>query len=140
MKTIALFVFGLICWLLLTNFQFVYSKAISIANQVDESTQVVGSLDTNASSVVEEISKDIIGEELNVDSSNSGQDKVGSLESELSEKTSSIQDEKSANNTEPSNNNVLAYAEESDDILEKTETEPELEKEIAHEIPEEPEL
>ena len=119
MKTIALFVFGLLSWLLLTNYQLVYSKATSFANQVQESTEVVASLDTNASSVLEEISEDITEEELSFDSSNAVQDKVSSLESELSEKTVNIEDEILADNTEPSNNNALA--EESDENLEKTE-------------------
>lgn len=133
MKTIALFIFGLLTWLLLTNYQLVYSKATSFANQVDGSNEDVPSLDTNASSVEEKLSKDITEEELSNDSINSEQDKINSLESELSEKTRNIEGEMPADNTEHSKNNALVLAEKSDEKSVKTEAGSGLENEIAQE-------
>jgi uncharacterized protein (DUF302 family) len=41
MKTIILFIFGLLTWLLLTNFQVVYSKVASLTNPTEESVDEI---------------------------------------------------------------------------------------------------
>lgn len=87
MKTIILFVIGLLSWLLLINFQVVYSKVASYTNptQEQESTVVVASLDSNASSPLEVIEVEVTetSEEIlsSDDAKSALQDKVESLES-----------------------------------------------------------
>ncbi|NNC67243.1 MAG: DUF302 domain-containing protein [Gammaproteobacteria bacterium] len=139
MKTIIFFVFGLLSWLLLTNYQLVYSKVTSFTNPVQESNLVVASVDTNASSALEELYEDNISEEeLGSDTRNAAQDEVSSLESELTEKTESVVDKTSANNAELSSNDAIT--EKLDENLEtiegttKSETELESETEVGSEI------
>jgi uncharacterized protein (DUF302 family) len=72
MKTIILFVFGLLSWLLLTNYQLVYSKVANFTNPVQESVKVISSAETNANSVIED---------------NITQEEISTLESEVIEKT-----------------------------------------------------
>ena len=92
MKTIILFVFGLLSWLLLTNYQVVYSKVVSFTQPDQES---VASVETNASSALEEIiQEDTSKEEFSSeDSITAAQDEVDSVESELVENTTDNVDE-----------------------------------------------
>jgi len=146
MKTIIIFVFGLLSWLLLTNYQLVYSKVSSFANPVQESTEVVASADTSTTSALELSENTTTVEELVSDSTSAVQDDVSSLESELIEKTESIADKTSADDAEPSSKDELT--EELDENLEtieaasKSETElesgAEVESEIEKEIEQEP--
>ncbi len=139
MKTIIFFVFGLLSWLLITNYQLVYSKVTSFTNPVQESNVVVASVDTNASSALEELFEDNISEEeLDSDTSNAVQEEVSSLESELTEKTESVVDETSANNAALSSNDAIT--EKLDENLEtiegttKSETELEIRADVESEI------
>ena len=92
MKTIILFVFGLLSWLLLTNYQVVYSKVVSFTQPDQES---VASVETNASSALEEIIQEDTSEEefSSEDSITAAQDEVDSVESELVENTTDNVDE-----------------------------------------------
>jgi len=121
MKTIIIFVFGLLSWLLLTNYQLVYSKVKSFTNPVQESIEVVASADTSTTSALEEQSENTSTvEELGSNSISSVQDDVSSLESELIEEAESTVDETSADDAEFSSNDELAK--ESGENLKAAET------------------
>ncbi len=124
MKTIIIFVFGLLSWLLLTNYQLVYSKVTSFVNPVQESVEVVASVDKSESLALEEIiEEDTSEEELSSeDSINAVLDEADSLESGLIENTTD-------NVAEITSSDELA--EVSDENLEITaaETTPEIESE-----------
>lgn len=134
MKTIIIFVFGLLSWLLLTNYQLVYSKVTSFTNPVQESIEEVASADTSTTPTA---SIDLLSENttavdstvegLGSDADTSVQDDVSSLELELIEKTESIADETSVDIAEASNKGE-ELVEELDEKLETAASETESEE------------
>lgn len=87
MKTIILFVFGLLSWLLLTNYQVVYSKVADFTKPAQESVEVVASVNNSAAPKLEEIIEDetSVDELSSDDSINAVLEKADSAESGLIE-------------------------------------------------------
>ena len=121
MKTIILFVCGLLGWLLLTNYQLVYSKVTNFTNPAQESVEVVANTSSAQEEIIEESNTDEI---LISESSISVKDEVVSQESELIEKTTDEIDELT---------NKSEFDNASDDALEKTDVAeiPKIESETA---------
>ena len=124
MKTIILFVFGLLSWLLLTNYQLVYSKVTSFATPFQEQTEVIATADTNTTSVVEAYPENIdTVEKLSTDTINTAQDEVSTSELEPIGDAQNIADKTSIDNAESVSSEELA--EEPDEKSETTEAESE---------------
>ncbi|MFK7816562.1 MAG: DUF302 domain-containing protein [Gammaproteobacteria bacterium] len=109
MKTIILFVIGLLSWLLLTNFQVVYSKVASYANTNQESAVVVASTDNNASSPLNDITEVI---ETSEETSNSGDVK------------STLQDVEEPHQSESTTSTTIAELTNNDDLIEISDGKP----------------
>lgn len=101
MKTIILFVIGLVTWLLLTNFQVVYSKVASFTNSIQESAEVVASADNTLSS-----SKNDVFEDTETSALSTVKGKADTLETE------NIEAIKNTTVVEHSNNNLAEVSAE----------------------------
>ncbi len=130
MKTIILFVFGLLGWLLLTNYQVVYSKVASFTQPAQESVEVVANVDGSISSALEEIIEDdTFEEEL------SSEDTIKVMQDEAVELVGSEESIEKLEIAEAATTPEI----ESETILETAaeaapETKPEFKKEIEQEV------
>ena len=112
MKTIILFIIGLLGWLLLTNYQLVYSKVVNFTNPVDEVAEVVTKVGTSPDATTEMQEK-----ELSSTNNAIAKNKVNSSESELIEKTADTSAETANKDaTSLADNNEITK--ESDETLE----------------------